>query len=263
MNDQRLSELERRIVRSRHHLDATLREIECRLEPEHLVNQGLDYLRHSGANEFVANLGSSVKDNPLPVTFVALGMAWLMMTNKRADRGARAASDAVDSAYSESGQGIRAATATASEAAHDLRERASHSFDAARETLGRARDAYERVREQQPLALGAVGLAIGAAMALVLPRTRQDDATTTRESGARAADEARIADRERGEYAHGAAGAARSMHDAPRPTETAARQRNDPFAESAAERIARSRAASDGDDFWSPRGSPRDPQSGG
>ena len=198
MNDERLNEIEQRISMTRQHLDGTLRAIEARLEPEALVDQGLDYLRHSGANEFVANLGSSVKQNPLPVTFVALGMAWLMMTGRRSggpSRLAKAAGPAVDRAV----EGTRSAAESAASTAHEWRERASESghatADAARDVLERARGGYERLREQQPLALGAVGLAIGAVIAMALPHTQTEDEWMG-DASDRVADKAREAGRE-------------------------------------------------------------------
>ncbi|HET7297762.1 MAG TPA: DUF3618 domain-containing protein, partial [Burkholderiales bacterium] len=58
------------IYRTRDELEKTLVAIEHRLTPGQLVDQGLDYLRHSGANEFVHNLGGAAKQNPLPVALV-------------------------------------------------------------------------------------------------------------------------------------------------------------------------------------------------
>jgi len=65
--ERRPEEIQAQIARTRGDMDATLNAIEQRLTPGQMVDQGIDYLRNSGANEFVSNLGGSVKNNPLPV----------------------------------------------------------------------------------------------------------------------------------------------------------------------------------------------------
>ena len=67
------AEIEAEIARVRRSMDTTLTEIEGRLTTSQLVDQGIDYLRHSSAREFVSNLGTSVKHNPLSVTLVGIG----------------------------------------------------------------------------------------------------------------------------------------------------------------------------------------------
>jgi hypothetical protein len=199
MNDEQLDEIEQRISATRRHVDTTLREIEERLEPEALVNQGLNYLRQSGANEFVSNLGSSVRQNPLPITFVALGMAWLMMTGRRSNGGPSRLAEAADSVTDRVFEGTRRAAETATGTAREWRDRASQSgqesADAARDMFDQARRGYERLREQQPLALGAVGLVIGAAIAMALPRTQAEDEWMG-DASDRVADKAREVGRE-------------------------------------------------------------------
>ena len=73
--ERRPEEIQAEIARTRGDMDATLTAIEQRLTPGQLVDQGLDYIRSSGANEFVSNLGGSVKNNPIPVTLMGIGMA--------------------------------------------------------------------------------------------------------------------------------------------------------------------------------------------
>ena len=78
---RRPEEIEAEIARTRGDMNATLSAIEQRLTPGQLVDQGLAYVRHSGANEFVSNLGGSVKNNPIPVALMGIGIAWLMHTS--------------------------------------------------------------------------------------------------------------------------------------------------------------------------------------
>ena len=181
--ERRPEEIQAEIARTRGDMDATLTAIEQRLTPGQLVDQGLDYLRNSGANEFVHNLGGSVKNNPLPVALMGIGIAWLMATGNRKPSYLHAETES-------SGPGMMQ---RASESMSSAKDRASQSVQGARERVGQlgetARNQMERVRHhaervrtgydsivrEQPLVLGAIGLAIGAIMAAGLPRTREED----------------------------------------------------------------------------------------
>lgn len=202
----------------RHEMDSTLSAIERKLTPGQLLDQSLEYLRSSGANQFVSNLGTSVKQNPLPVTLVGIGLAWLMAANRNhgagasmassagrrlGDAAAGAASDArermgqtrqtlVDAAQSarerfdEARQSISDTAESArskwnqarrsiAETAYTARETVRRGADSAKLQLERARSGYDWILREQPLALGAVGLAVGALLAASAPRTRTED----------------------------------------------------------------------------------------
>ena len=216
--DEILAEVES--VRS--DMDSTLSAIERKLTPGQLVDQGIEYLRTSGANEFLSNLGTSVKQNPIPVALVGVCMAWLMASSRsgtsagtsgpgRVQSAGTSFRRATDEAWSGARDQARSARKTLSEAAQTARERfdqAKHTvsgtaqsaherFDqarnavsdtaqAAREALSRgadvaqrqverARGGYEWILREQPLALGAIGIAVGAVLAAAAPRTRTED----------------------------------------------------------------------------------------
>src|SRR3954470_16466858 len=80
------------INRTREEMDETLSAIEQRLTPGQLVDQGLDYLKHSGAREYAANLGTSIKNYPLPSTLAAIGIAWLMAVGNKQPQSSSASS---------------------------------------------------------------------------------------------------------------------------------------------------------------------------
>jgi hypothetical protein len=155
------------IQRTRSEMESTLHAIEERLTPGQLVDQGLDYLRHSGAKEFVSNLGSSAKNNPLPVALVGVGIAWLMATGKSAgprvggDTGILSSVDA-GSAVSRLGDKAGETKQRAVDALGAAKDRVGETADTARRQLERARGSLDHMLHEQPLALGAVGLAIGA-----------------------------------------------------------------------------------------------------
>jgi hypothetical protein len=228
------------IERTRHDMDSTLTAIEHRLTPGQLVDQGIDYLRNSGGNEFVHNLGGQVRNNPLPVALVGVGLAWLMASSKKPPAqyastssgpslGERAGemrhkiSDMASSAsgiagsaktrMSESrqvvGERVRQAGDTLSSVGQSTRQRVSELSGSARYQVERARSGMDYMMREQPLALGAIGVAIGAVIAAMAPRTRKEDELMgdTRD---RLLDQAKEAGKEKLEQAKDVANAAMS-----------------------------------------------------
>lgn len=79
-------EIETDIYQSRARLDDTLHELEERFSPQNLVNAAFDYVRQGGANEIMANVGKTVKRNPLPVMLTGIGLGWFMLSQRNAKR---------------------------------------------------------------------------------------------------------------------------------------------------------------------------------
>lgn len=191
------------INHTRNEMDQTLSAIEHRLTPGQLVDQGLDYLKHSGAREYAANLGSSVKTNPLPVTLAGIGLAWMMATSNRSpqpasgpDSGSSLGDKMQSTKDSFTGSiqstkdnlagglqstkqnltsGVQSAKESLTSGMQSARERASQLGDTAGRQIDRARDGWDLILRENPLVLGAVGLAIGALAAALAPRTRAED----------------------------------------------------------------------------------------
>lgn len=211
--------IEEDIARTRADIDSTLNAIESRFTPGQMLDQGLDYLRHSGANEFLTNLRGSVKYNPLPVSLVGVGIAWLMLADKSqrrpmdedlaSDRGSsiREGVEAIERSGASVRQKVSEAAHTAHERASAVGEGARHIGEGARHQWQRARQGYEHTLREQPLALGAVGLAVGALLAAVMPRTREEDELMG-ETRDRLAKEAMTAAKEQGQKVEHVAAAA-------------------------------------------------------
>jgi ElaB/YqjD/DUF883 family membrane-anchored ribosome-binding protein len=77
------AEVEREVRESRARVERTLDEIQGRLSPGQLFDQAVTYFRQSGGREFAQNFGESLKQNPMPVALVAVGLAWMMMSGRR------------------------------------------------------------------------------------------------------------------------------------------------------------------------------------
>lgn len=95
-------QLQREIDDTRSQLDYTVNALRDRLSPGEVLDQALEYWRHgpkSYASELGTNLSHSVRDNPLAVGLVGIGLSWLMMGRAPASRASWA--DSVDDEYVE------------------------------------------------------------------------------------------------------------------------------------------------------------------
>jgi Protein of unknown function (DUF3618) len=79
-------EVQREVRQSRAEVEETLEAIQERLSPGQLFEQAVDYMRSSNGTNFLRNLGTAVRDNPVPVALVGTGLAWLMLSGSRAKR---------------------------------------------------------------------------------------------------------------------------------------------------------------------------------
>ncbi|MFC5067238.1 DUF3618 domain-containing protein [Flaviflagellibacter deserti] len=79
MQDNRSSaEIERDVEQTRAGVASTLDQLRNRMTPGELADEVWDYARNGGGGEFVRNLGRGMRDNPIPVALVGVGLAWLM-----------------------------------------------------------------------------------------------------------------------------------------------------------------------------------------
>ena len=176
--ERRPEEIQAEIARTRGDMDATLSAIEQRLTPGQLIDQGLDYVRSSGANEFVSNLGGSVKNNPIPVALMGIGMAWLMATGNRKPsylQEGGSVEGATSGMMQRASEGMSSTKDRLSQTTQSAKERVGQIGQGARERVERVRTGYDSLVREQPLVLGAIGLAVGALLAAAAPRTRRED----------------------------------------------------------------------------------------
>lgn len=75
---QSAAEIERDLDRRRARLNQDLNALEDRMSPNQLIDQAAAYLRSGQGAAFTRNLGTSVRDNPIPAVLVGVGLAWLM-----------------------------------------------------------------------------------------------------------------------------------------------------------------------------------------
>ena len=273
MNDSHDSDAARiqaDIGRTRDDLDRTLAAIERRMAPGQLMEDGVHYLRNNGATEYVQNLGTAAKNDPIPLALVGVGIAWLMLSNARSrsmgdvesrsrvgdaasavgDKASAAASAVGDTAsgvassvkdtFASVKDKVSRTAQRMSDTADSARDGARRVGDTARQVGSTARQGAQKVRgsydylvSEQPLAIGAIGLALGVALAAAAPRTRTED-DLLGDTSERLKDDMRQSGREQMDKAKHALGAAEEAarqsfddtqppasaetHDAPKPS---------------------------------------------
>jgi len=196
--------LEQEVNAKREHISDLVDALEQRLSPGQLVDRVLAYTRGNGG-EFFQNLGTTLKNNPVPATLTVLGLAWLGLNQNRPFNAGPAShgpglgeklGDAVDSvkgAFAHAGDAVHDASQKMRMKAHDVRDRASELGQGARESMGQSADTlrssahrvgdqatalkgqFNHLLEEQPLVLAALGIALGAALGAALPSTRRED----------------------------------------------------------------------------------------
>ncbi|WP_282348522.1 DUF3618 domain-containing protein [Pseudomonas sp. PS01301] len=206
--DKSPEDLEREIDAKRASISNLVDSLESRFTPGQLFDQALSYTKGNGG-EFFQNLGTTLKNNPVPTVLTGVGLAWLAMNQNKPFQPGSASSgsglggmvsqvaDQVSQAFSGAGDRQHGAADTARDhgqslrsKAGDLSDRATDSLDAtASQLTDKAHDVGQRVQEQasevkgqfeqllkeQPLVLAAIGIALGAALGAALPSTRKED----------------------------------------------------------------------------------------
>jgi len=79
-------QLERKAQQARARLTETLKELRAGLTPGQVVDQLADYAREGPAAEFFRNLARQIWENPLPLTLIGAGIAWLIIASGRSSR---------------------------------------------------------------------------------------------------------------------------------------------------------------------------------
>jgi hypothetical protein len=194
MIDKSAAELEREAEAARATVANTAETLRSKMTPGQLIN----------------NLKAQVRDNPLPLTLVGAGLAWLMFGQGASSSHARARygtrhgwegdyPSSADLGYRSAGRDGDSITDKVTGAASSAIEMASEAAGSAKQTFAgaadsiagsarsfadrsrgmgaQARHAAEDMFEREPLVFAALGLTIGTAIGAMLPHTRLEDET--------------------------------------------------------------------------------------
>lgn len=196
LDDDEPRSIERRIDATRADMRATLGALERRFSMDRLVELTIGRVRERGG-EFAGNLTEAAAQNPVPLLLTSIGVGWMMLANRRGWRTALASA----AGMADNASGIRQTLRGASERAHAGMEEASErmrgaaesvresfdrstasvaggatrAWDKTRDGMAHARERMDSLLEEQPLILGAIGLAAGAILGAWLPTTEQED----------------------------------------------------------------------------------------
>lgn len=199
-------EIERDVEAARDDLDRTVEALKDKMTPGQLFDEVARSFKGGGGSEMISNLGAQVKENPMALAMIGAGMAMLMVGKKSpepyaatgvspdagygvepADAGygagrfgqvGEAASTVSDKAHGiASGLGEKA-----SDLKHHLTDSAGHAVESARHLGGQAaqtgrkvQTTFENMMQDEPLIVGALGLALGVAVGAALPSTPLED----------------------------------------------------------------------------------------
>ncbi|WP_217476720.1 DUF3618 domain-containing protein [Stutzerimonas stutzeri] len=191
------AELEREIDQQRAEIGNIVHALENKLSPGELIDTALGYVK-GGGGEFFSNLSNTVKANPVPTVLTSIGLLWMMAgQNRQPHSNVTTTGYGASSSGPSMGEKLSAKTAGIKQHSAELKDKASQMSHSVSESLGNARSrasdsrrhASERLRggadrarggfnhllQEQPLALGAIGIALGALLAASVPPTRRED----------------------------------------------------------------------------------------
>lgn len=195
------------IDRTRDSLDRTVDAIVGKLTPSQLLLE-LAHVFRSGSSSVVSRVVETAREHPVPATIVATGLG--MMLWERSGGSSSPDRSATHDEYRGPGVMERArekahdATSGVAETAHQAREAVTEKIHDARESTQQAKEAvleklegakeevhhlresarrqvkqarigFWQTMDQQPLVVGGIALALGAAAALLIPRTQRED----------------------------------------------------------------------------------------
>jgi len=76
-------QLEREAEQTRRQLAEWLEELRSRVTPGQVIDQLADFAREGAAADFLRNLGREIRENPIPVLLIAVGIGWLVIAASR------------------------------------------------------------------------------------------------------------------------------------------------------------------------------------
>jgi hypothetical protein len=141
--------LEREAEETLWQLSGTLEELRGRMTPGRVVDQVIDYTRGSPAAEFLRNLGREVRENPMPLVVVGIGILWLLLATNRTSRAVIAsAADQMTAKAEDVGAATSAAMTRTSEWGQQMAARLSDRASDVASTVGNtAAELTDRARD--------------------------------------------------------------------------------------------------------------------
>jgi ElaB/YqjD/DUF883 family membrane-anchored ribosome-binding protein len=192
--------IEREIDAQRASIGNIVDALESKFTPGQVFDQALSFMQSNGST-FLTNLGTSVRNNPVPAVLTSVGLLWLMMSQNRpptprpgyqvrpdqnrVGEWADGVADGIDSArdhlhqttdtLKEGYQSVKGKAANLSDKLGAATENISHAVHDASDRLVRSTqgmsDQFSHLLKEQPLMVAAAGIALGAMLGAALPST--------------------------------------------------------------------------------------------
>jgi ElaB/YqjD/DUF883 family membrane-anchored ribosome-binding protein len=188
------------IERTRADMSETVDAIQDRLSPESLKEQAKDRVKEATvgkAQEAGSGVMGTIRANPLPAALTGIGLGWLLVNARRQSSaqgsyrvgaypydyppryevpGADGPStgQAVERARDRAGETATQVQDKAGQVASQAQDRVSRLGNQARYQAQRASGGFQRMLQENPLAVGALGVGVGAAVGLAIPETTRE-----------------------------------------------------------------------------------------
>lgn len=120
------------------------------------------------ASNFLRDLGNAASRNPISAALIGMGALLLLSGRALKSEAARPMVRRASEALGPASEGMRSRIGSAASSWQDF------DADKGMETIADLRSSLTEIFQRQPLALGAIGLAIGAGIAAALPLTEAE-----------------------------------------------------------------------------------------
>lgn len=191
-------EIEREIDAQRASIGNIVDRLESKFTPGQIIDQAWGMMQNNGST-FLHNLGTSVRNNPVPAVLTSVGLLWLMMSQNRPPvprSGYRTGPDQTGEWVDDIAEGFDSArehmhqtSDTLKEGFQSLKNKATHLSDNVGAATGTVNHAlhnasdrlvrnsqvmgqqFNQMLKEQPLVVAAAGVALGALIGAALPTT--------------------------------------------------------------------------------------------
>jgi hypothetical protein len=189
-------EVEREVEATRGSIDRTVEALKDKMTPPQIFDEVMQGMGSAGS-KMVNTLGDQVRENPVPLALIGLGLAWLVVGSRRdraPDYYAERRSFASDQDYGyasskpslkeRAGEAVSNAKAKIGDAVSGLGEMpvaeraqalAGSAMDAADQAKRRAQQTFDSALDRDPLIIGALGVVVGAAIGAAIPASRVEN----------------------------------------------------------------------------------------
>jgi len=184
--EQRTMEIREEIARTRDDMSETIDAIQDRLTPAHLVAQAGETVRNAATEKvkqmansvgqaadqlFDSSLMETLRSNPIPAAMIGIGAAWLLMKGRSGLHTDRYSGGGYRSRYGRDWRNLDAGAGRSS---------GGYSMESGRSMGDDTEDSpqvttFNRVMRDNPLALGAAAVIVGAVVGMSIPATETEN----------------------------------------------------------------------------------------